>query len=168
VPAAYTCSVPACTGTVPAGSNIDTAAVGSKAFTVTATNGPTTTTRTVAYNVTYKLCLLYDPGKALKSCEAVPIQLQLCDAPDRNVSAASIVVKAANQVTLAPPGVGTYPVQDASKANPGNQFRYDPKLGKTGGYIFDFSNKALVAGTYDFGVTVVGDPVVHTVQFRVK
>ena len=47
-------------------------------------------------------------------------------------------------------------------------FRYDPTLAGTGGYIFNLQTKELAVGTYALTFVVRGDPSEHTVQFRLK
>jgi hypothetical protein len=59
-------------------------------------------------------------------------------------------------------------LQDAGNANPDNDFRFDPTLGGTGGYIFNLKTTGLSTGTYNVSFTVSGDPVAHAVQFQVK
>jgi hypothetical protein len=60
------------------------------------------------------------------------------------------------------------PVEDAGRANPDYNFRYDPLLGGTGGYIFNLSTSGLGTGTYVLGFRAGGDPTVYTVQLKVK
>src|SRR6185503_11882173 len=47
-------------------------------------------------SVSFNICLLYDPSKAVKSGAAYPIKIQLCDANGSNVSSTSITVHAVN------------------------------------------------------------------------
>jgi len=159
VAASYNCTdatsgIASCAGTVANGSNIDTASVGSKSFTVNAEdNAGNTASQTVNYEVAYNVCLLYDPNKAAKAGSTIPIKLQLCDANNNNVSSASIAVTALNS-----PG-------DSGKANPGDMFRYDPTLG---GYIYNLSTKGLSSGTHTLNFSANGDPVTHSVTYQVK
>jgi hypothetical protein len=59
-------------------------------------------------------------------------------------------------------------VLDSGNANPDNNFRFDPTLGSTGGYIFNLSTKGLTTGTYDLNFTVTGDSSVYAAPFQVK
>ena len=49
---------------------------------------------TATLSVSFNICLLYDPNKAVKSGAAYPIKIQLCDANGNNLSSAEIVVHA--------------------------------------------------------------------------
>ena len=167
--ASYSCTdggsgVALCTGTVPSGSAIDTATVGSKVFRVDATdNVGNASSSTVGYAVTYRICALYDQTAVRKLGSAVPIKLQLCNASGANVSSASIVVTA-RSVTLTTTQVSGAP-SDTGNANPDSNFRYDSSLT---GYIYNLSTKPLTAGTWTLTFTVAGDPIAHTVQFQVQ
>ncbi len=162
----YSCAdggsgVATCAGPVANGSNIDTAAVGSKTFTVNATdNVGNASSQKVSYNVGYGVCLLYDPTHAAKSGSTIPIKFQLCDAARSDVSSSAVVVTAINVVMLSTNASST--VIDSGNANPDNNFRFDGGLGPTGGYIFNLQTTGLATGTYVLTFTVAGDPTSHT------
>jgi hypothetical protein len=59
-------------------------------------------------------------------------------------------------------------LDDAGSANPDNNFRFDPTLGTTGGYIFNLKTTGLATGTYAVSFVATGDPTTHTVQFQVN
>ncbi|PYS51190.1 MAG: hypothetical protein DMG13_19105 [Acidobacteria bacterium] len=168
----YSCSdsvalVSSCAGPVASGADFDTASLGTKNFTVNATDSAgNKASVTVPYRVIYKVCLLYDPTKAVNSGNTIPIKLYLCDATNADVSSLTMVVHAVGIQQLS--GAITGPVQDSGNANPDNDFRYDPTLGPTGGYIFNFSTKGLPTGTYELQFTASGDPALYAVSFQVK
>ena len=85
--------------------------------------------------ITYGICTLYDPEKAVPSGSTIPIKLQLCDVGTAKVSAPDIVVNATSviQVTTQVPAV----LSDSGNANPDLNFRY--AAGTTGAYIFNLS-----------------------------
>jgi hypothetical protein len=120
-----------------------------------------TRSATVSYNVVYGVCALYDQSGAKKAGAALPIKLQLCDAAQKDVSAAAIAVRA-----LAVDGTVT--PADEGKSNPGGLFRYDSSLGPTGGYIFNLKTTGLAPGTHSLSFNVGGDPTVHRVQFVLR
>ena len=152
VAASYGCTdggsgVATCAGPVPSGSNVDTGSVGSKTFTVNASdNVGNASTSTVTYSVNYNVCLLFDNTRPAKAGSTLPIKLQLCDANNANASSSGIVVTATSitQVSASTDGA----LQDSGNANPDNNFRYDPTLGGTGGYIYNLSTKGYGTGTY--------------------
>jgi len=162
VASSYACSdggsgVATCTGPVASGSNFNTSAVGVKAFTVNATdNVGNPSSLAVNYNVTYNICLKYDPTKAAPAGATVSIRLQLCDANNVNLSSKSITVTA---VSVTPTGTLS------SNSNPGNVF-----VLSTGIYVYNLSTKAagFVPGSYNLQFTVAGDPIVHSVPFMLK
>lgn len=166
VAAGYSCTdggsgVGVCAGPVPSGGRIDTGSVGGRDFTVNAADVvENRSSRTVSYKVSYGICLLFDPTKPHTSGSTVPIKLQLCDADQRNVSAAGIVVHVEN--------VDGRPANDAGKANAGGDFRYDPELGRSGGYIFNLKTTGLASGTHVLTFTVANDPVPHQIAFQVR
>ena len=49
-----------------------------------------------------------------------------------------------------------------------NNFRFDPTLGSTGGYIFNLKTTGLTTGTYNLNFTVTGDSFGYAAQFQVK
>jgi hypothetical protein len=154
-------------GPVSSGSPIDTAAVGSKSFTVSAQdNVGNVATQSVSYTVAYAFAALYDQTKAVKSGATIPIKLQITDASGANISASGIVVHAVrvNLTSTNAPGA----LEDAGNANPDFDFRYDASLGGTGGYIYNLKTTGLGTGTYAVTFSVAGDPTTHTVQFQVR
>lgn len=153
VAADYSCAdalsgVATCTGTVASGSNIDTSSLGTKTFTVTATDvAGNTSTASVTYTVSYNICLLYNPMQPHHN--QVPIKLELCDFNNVNLSSASTVLTA---VSVTPAG------SVISPSNPGNLFRFDPTIAPGGGYIYNLNTHGLPPGVYSLNFTVTGDP----------
>jgi hypothetical protein len=102
-------------------------------FTITSESG-------AAYPIPdYRPRLLYDPARAVKRGATIPIKLQVRGADDQNVSSAAINVHAVS-ITKAS-GPGSWPVEDAGRCNPNDDFRFDPRLGRTGGYIFNLKTR---------------------------
>jgi hypothetical protein len=173
VAANFSCSdsgsgVASCGGTVANGSNLDTASVGSKSFTVVATDkAGNTETKTVTYTVVYQVRLLYDPTQAKKSGSTIPIKLQLTDI--NNV----VNLSSPNQVLTAV-GIGqtsnsiSGQVGDSGNANPDLNFRFDSTLGGTGGYIFNLSTTGLSTGSYMLGFRIGNATYIYAVPFQVK
>jgi hypothetical protein len=80
------------------------------------------------------------------------VKFYLCDTSGRDVSSSAIVVKA---ISVAPTaGAITGVVEDSGNANPDSNFRFDPTLGPSGGYIFNLSTKALAPATWRLTFTV--------------
>jgi len=102
--------------------------------------------------VKFNLCLLYDPTKAVLRGSTAPIKFQLCSATGGDLSAPGIVVHAVNVVKISPSISGQ--LVDSGSANPDSDFRYDPTLGTTGGYIYNLSTKGLTTGTWKLTFTV--------------
>lgn len=125
--------------------------------------GPSTaaSSDTATLTVTFNICLLYDPTKAVKSGATYPIKIQLCDANGNNVSSPDIVLHATGVSLVSSESVGE--VMAAGNANPDNNFRFD-----SGFYIFNLKTTGLDTGVYNLHFTAGTDPVVHTVQFQVK
>jgi hypothetical protein len=114
----------------------------------------------------YNICPLYDSTKAVHSGSTVPIKLQLCDASGNDMSSSGITVHATGLTQISTSTSGA--VQDSGNSNPDNDFRFDPTLGTTGGYIFNLSTKGLTTGTYNLNFTVAGSSSVYSTQFQVK
>jgi uncharacterized repeat protein (TIGR01451 family) len=153
-----------CAGPVASGLAIDTASVGAKAFTVTATDvAGNVATVTTNYRVSYGVCLLYDPLKVKKSGSTVPIGLQLCDVTGRNYSSANVGLSARGVQLLASGDMG--PPEDAGNANPDQAFRYDAAIT---GYIFNLKTTGYTPGVYGLTFTVGDDPTIRVAEFRVQ
>jgi hypothetical protein len=168
----YSCTDPdspvaTCLGTVTNGTPIDTAPVGTKTFTVNATDpSGNASSQSVVYTVSFNVCALYDQTKAAQSGSTVPVKIELCDASGADVSSSTIAVTATalTQISTGVPGA----VEASGNSNPDNNFRFDSTLGTSGGYIYNFSTKGLTTGTYALSFTAANDPVVHMVQFQVR
>ena len=164
VTASYSCAdavspIATCNGPVPNGAALDTSA-GPHSFTVNAIDAAGNgSSQTVSYNVSYGICLLYDPTVAKKAGSTIPITLQLCDASRQNMSSAGIVVNALEVVKLS--NQASSEVEDAGNANPDANFRFEATLGGSGGYIFNLRTTGLTTGTYVLRFTVSGDAVPH-------
>jgi 6-phosphogluconolactonase (cycloisomerase 2 family) len=173
VAASYSCSdpesspAPSCTGPVPNGSNIDTASVGSKVFTVNSTDAAGLgSTQTDSYTVSYNVCILYNPALAVNSGAVIPLKMYLCDAKGNDVSNSSVIVHAKKLIQVSTQASDT--IVTAGSANPGNDFRFDSTLGPSGGYIFNLLAN-LPTGTYELFFTAGNDPsTTHFLTFQVK
>ena len=118
-------------------------------------------TDTATLSVSFNICLLYDPTKAVKSGAAYPIKIQLCDVNGNNVSSATTVLHATNIQQISTSIMGD--VLAAGNANEDNNFRFD-----SGYYIFNLKTTGLTTGTYKLYFTAGDDPVLHSVEFQVK
>ncbi|HEU5459445.1 MAG TPA: PxKF domain-containing protein, partial [Pyrinomonadaceae bacterium] len=116
---------------------------------------------TATLSVTFNICLLYDPTKAVKSGATYPIKIQLCDINGNNVSSADIVLQALDIEQVSTSAMGE--VITAGSANADNNFRFD-----NGSYILNLKTTGLSTGTYNLYFTAGDDPVTHSVQFQVK
>ena len=116
---------------------------------------------TATLSVTFNICLLYDPTKAVKSGATYPIKIQLCDINGNNVSSADIVVHAVNIQQVSTLAMGD--VITAGNANGDTDFRFD-----NGFYILNLKTTGLTTGTYKLYFTAGDDPVTHSVEFQVK
>lgn len=169
IAAAYTCSdggsgVASCTGTPPVGAAIDTATVGVKTFSVSASDhAGNSVVSDVSYQVTYGTLALYDQAKAVKSGATIPLKVRLTNAAGADVSSSALAVHAAEVVYISTNADGV--VEDAGNANPDGDFRYSVDLQ---GYIFNLKTTGMIAGTWRVGFTVAGDPTMHYLHFRVR
>ncbi|HEU4797084.1 MAG TPA: hypothetical protein VFT02_15730, partial [Pyrinomonadaceae bacterium] len=118
-------------------------------------------TDTATLNVTFNICLAYDPTKAVKSGATYPIRIQLCDADGNNVSSADIVLNAVGVTKVSSTIDGD--VITAGNANADANFRFD-----NGTYILNLKTTGLSTGVYNLSFTAGTDPVLHTVEFQVK
>ncbi|HEX4963538.1 MAG TPA: hypothetical protein VF173_22100 [Thermoanaerobaculia bacterium] len=152
-------SVASCAGPVADGTAIDTSSVGSKSFAVNALDGAdNAASASVTYQVTYGIQALFDQTQATKSGLPIPIKLQLVDFVGANQSSAAEVVTALG-VTRKSDGT---PV---ALQGAGTAFTFDSTLA---GYVFNLQTTGYAAGVYLLSFSAAGDPVTHTVQFKVK
>jgi hypothetical protein len=166
----YTCAdggsgVASCTGTTANGSSLDTSSIGSKTFSVNATDhaGNSASPTVVNYIVGYVTQILFDQTKAHKSGSTVPIKIRLVDANGVNVSSATTVVHA---VSVIQTGSQASPVlDDAGNANPDYDFRYDQSLE---GYIFNLKTTGYGTGTYQLNFIAGDGSTTYAVQFQVR
>lgn len=117
---------------------------------------------------TYGISLLYDPTRAGKAGSTIPIKLILCDSAGRNVSSPDIIVHATSLTRISESVLESGIVQDSGNANPDGDFRFDPTLGATGGYIFNLNTKGLTSGTYRLNFSVASSPLLYQAPFLVK
>ena len=114
----------------------------------------------------YGVCALYDGTKAARPGSTIPIKFQACGTGGANLSSASVVATA-TRIEFVGAAVASG-VQDAGNANPDSNFRFDPALGGTGGYIFNLKTTGLATGSYKLFFTLTGDPTVHDLPFVVR
>jgi hypothetical protein len=122
-------------------------------------------TATKGLTVSYNVCLLYDPTRAVKSGAAYPIKLYLCDTNGLDVSSPGVVLNA-TRISLSSGFTGG--VEDAGNANPDSNFRYDATLGPSGGYIFNLKTSGLNTGSYNLTFTAGASSPSYSVMFGVK
>ena len=152
-----------CTGTIPSGGQLDTASVGAKSFTVTATDlaGNVAAPTSVNYSVKFGIQALFDQTKAHKAGSAVPIKIRLVDAVGSNVSSAGLPVHAVSVIQVS--SQASTALDDAGSSNPDFDFRYDPSLG---GYIFNLKTTGYGTGAYLLNFAAGGGT--YSVGFQVR
>jgi hypothetical protein len=117
--------------------------------------------------VGYGVCALYDQAKAVKQNATVPVKFYLCTASGQDVSSSAVVVTATQLTPTS--GSAAADVEDSGNANPDNNFRFDPTLGPSGGYIFNLSTKGVPAAMWKLTFTVNGAQFgTYTLGFGVK
>jgi hypothetical protein len=183
VAAGYSCTdssgVSTCDGPVPSGSNIDTSTVGSKSFTVTATNTLSkTASATNNYSVKYSLNGTCDgePGHTIlqpinsdgssvfKQGRTVPAKFRVCDANGLSIGTAG-VVSSFNLVQVISGTASTSLTDDVVSTTPDTAFRWD-STGQQ--WIFSISTKSLDADTtYVYNISL-NDGSVIAFQFGLK
>ena len=150
VAASYGCSdggsgVASCSGPVLTGNTIDTQSVGSKSFTVAASDAVgNSNTQTVNYVVAYGVVLLYDPLKPGKM-----ITLKLQDANGVNVSNPAIVLTVQSIDSTPTSGTFTFVKRPPS-------------------YKFTVNTAGLASGQHTLKFTAGSDPTVHSAPFTVR
>jgi hypothetical protein len=160
-----------CIKTTADNQNINTATIGAKTFTVTATdNVGNTRTTTVTYYVGYKVCLLYDPSKPFRiNTSTIPIKLQICDAAGKNLSSASITLTADSLKNVTSGAITSPPPPNAGD---GLVFRFDKKVATGGGYIYNLSTKGLAANAnFELRFKISGEATgtaLHVAPFSTK
>jgi hypothetical protein len=138
-------------GTVPSGSPIDTGTVGTKTFSVTATdNAGNQTTVTVTYSVGYAFGGFLPPlgpgPRSFKAGSTIPVKFQLTDAGGIPISSASGTAS-----------IDTAPGASAACRSTATQYIANLKIPKN----------AVVPGSYTITVTM-DDGVPHTVVVDLK
>ncbi len=164
VSANYSCSdggsgVASCTGQTVNGAAIDTSFVGTKTFRVTATdNAGNSTSQTITYNVVYKIIALFDQTKQHNLGSNIAVKLKIVNALGVNQSTANVALTA---LRIMP---GNLSVQSANNSQPGNLFKFEDGM-----YLFNLKTESTwTSGTYQLFFSITGDPIEHSVQFRIK
>lgn len=164
----YTCTdggsgVSSCTGSVSNGSNLDTASVGAKSFTVNASDnvGNNASPSVLNYTVAFAIDVLFDQTKSHKSGSTVPIKIRLLDANGANVSSTPV-----HAVSVVQTGSEASPlIDDSGNANPDLDFRYDATLG---GYIFNLKTTGYGTGSYVLNFIAGASSTVYSVSFQIR
>ena len=114
-------------------------------------------------NVTYNVVARFDQSHRNRAGSTIAIQIELTNANGRDVSSSAPSITALGIASVHSPSV-LLPV------NPPNNFILVNGFYFSGGYWqYDLkTSKTLAPGTYFLFFTVAGDPLVHSVQFRIK
>jgi Concanavalin A-like lectin/glucanases superfamily len=174
-----------CTGSVPTGSSIDTGSVGTKTFTVTATDkAGNTQTKTVSYKVVSPCTIgeiappvndvssADDPGMSaykFGSRGVIPAKFRAaCNGDPIDTHAEAD----AHPLKLKLTKLGATPDQDAvventvtGSANTGDLFRFDDAADH---YIYNVGVKNLASGTYKLTINEANGGATHDEWFSVK
>jgi hypothetical protein len=154
--------VASCVGGVPVGSNIVTSPVGTYTFTVnTADKLGNATSASTSYQVTYKICLQYDPTKP-SGGRAYVFSVQICDYNNVNLSTVTI------RLTTTAVDGSAAKAKPLGKLNPGNVWLYGPGTAPGASYTYNLDTTGLGNGSHTLTFTVQGDPAPHTIPFIIK
>lgn len=131
---------------------LNTASVGSKSVTCTATDrAGNQRSVQVPYAVTYGVKLLYDATQAKNSGSTYPIKVSLIDANGVVKNSASLILQA----------IG--PAPSPGNSQPNEQFKLTD-----GVYQYNLKTTGFAAGSYNLNFSVAGDPVTHSAPFKVR
>ena len=171
VAASYSCSdslsgVASCTGPVPNGSNIDTSTVGSKTFTVNATdNAGNTATKTHSYRVIYSWAGFFRPVdnppivNVAKAGSAIPVKFSLSGFQGMNIFASGYPRAVQTNCSS---GELTDVIDETVTAG-GSSLNYDPLVDQ---YIYVWkTDKAWAGQCRQLQVQLV-DGTLHVANFR--
>jgi hypothetical protein len=161
IPVAWDCGLIDCTVS-PNADALSYSLPGTYTFTITGSTGDGEISATIPFVVTYGICRLDDASKTVITGKTVTIKLELCDSGGNDVSAAGTAVKANSIVSLA-----TGATLPLGSANPAADFKFDPKLGDSGGYSFTLNTKGLAPGDFQLGFLAANDIVQHMAFVRV-
>jgi probable HAF family extracellular repeat protein len=114
----------------------------------------------------YGINALFDQTKAHRSRSTIPIKLQVQDANGRNLSSPGLTVTALGVTKASDNATGE--LVDAGEHDADDNFRFDPTLGVTGGYIYNLRTGGLTTGTYLLVFRIGADPTSHAVQFQIR
>ena len=147
-----TCTAKVGSTVVTSGGSVPTGAVGVDTLTVTATTvAGGTVSKSVTYDVTYNLCNV--AAVTASPLSEVTFVLSVCTYQGTNVGSTSIAVTPMNvDGTITPKGVA------------GNHFTWVPGV-KDYGYLMYTTN--LTKGSHTLNVSITGDPLGHSVPFKV-
>ena len=174
VPAEYACSdemggsgIMACVGDVADGAAIDTASVGAKTFTVTATdNAGNTTTNTVSYTVEYDFAGFFAPVadntlNVVTAGQSIPVKFSLHG--DRGLGVLATGSPASTAVTCD----SSLPAQDAAPTiAPGaSGLTYDPASDR---YSYVWKTSKQWAGSCRTLTVTLDDTTSHRAQFKLR
>lgn len=147
-------------GDLVSGSPIDTSSVGSKEFTVIATDlAGNLNTKTVSYNVIYDFGGFQSPvdkdNETFNSNSTIPIKFQLTDANGNYISDATAKLEVDEKEAVASGG-----------SNDGNKFKYDELDNQ---YIFNLSvkNTSLGAGAHTLKI-MLDDGTTYSLDITIK
>ena len=115
------------------------------------------------HTASYDTRFLFDQQRAFRAGSTAPIRLQVIDPSGANVSSPVLPVRRL-RLTRVSTAAGSG-AQDAGRANPDGEFRYDPALGS---YIFNLKTTGLASGEYAMSFRIAGDTRVHELTFRVR
>ena len=158
VAASYSCTdagsgLATCVGSVANGSSIDTATVGSKSFTVNATDKLANASASIVSRSAIRSAWRTTHQRQRRT--AYLFKLQLCDANDVNVSNVNIVITAT--------GVDGDPTKAiALGRNPGNMFLYGPGTAPGASYTSQPRHPAIDTDVARAELCCQGDPTPHS------
>ena len=157
--------IASCVGATGNGGALDTASVGTKTFTVNATDnaGNNAAPLVVNYSVGYAVESLFDQSKAYKSGSTVPIKLHILDANGVNVSTSSITLHAVSVIQVN--NQASSVLDDSGNSNPDFDFRYDSQIG---GYIFNLKTTGYGTGRYLLNFNAGGSTNVYAIGFQIR
>ena len=105
----------------------------------------------------YNVCALYDPAQAFKAARRTTLTLQLCDTAGRNLSAASVRLRA----TSLTPGSLAATLGKRGSAD----FTFQARAKR---YTIALDTRTLQPGTYQLTFSAAGSAASYSIEFRIR